>query len=128
MTGSITVSCLPEPLHTNSESEGDTGAGQTFQFCVRDTPTGFYFIHLHFPYHCGVNEYLNAARQDLQEASESMRSMLQGMRNDESNVNIDQPLAVLMFGSMERGNKVFRYQVFSSSPSIIFLSNSFLEI
>mmetsp|Transcript_28210 Transcript_28210/g.40169 ORF Transcript_28210/g.40169 Transcript_28210/m.40169 type:complete len:928 (+) Transcript_28210:19-2802(+) len=94
MTGSITVSCLPEPLQTNSESESPQAeSGQTFQFCVRDTPT---------------------ARQDLQEASESLRSMLQNIKDDQSTANDDHPLAVLMFGSMERGNKVFRYQSWES--------------
>eukprot|EP01035_Chromulina_nebulosa_P028896 gene28896-38217_t len=92
LTGSITVPCLPD----KNKEEGNVaakGGGQTFQFCVRDNPT---------------------AREDLQKASGTMQIILQGMQSSIPDVVDVKPLAFLMIGSMERGNKIFRYQSWES--------------
>ena len=51
------------------------------------------------------------AREDLQKASATMQSILQGMKSSIPDAMNVKPLALLMIGSMERGNKIFRYQV-----------------
>ena len=52
-----------------------------------------------------------SAREDLQKASGTMQIILQGMQSSIPDVVDVKPLAFLMIGSMERGNKIFRYQV-----------------
>lgn len=51
------------------------------------------------------------AREDLQKASATMEIILQGMKSTTPDAINVKPLAFLMIGSMERGNKIFRYQV-----------------
>lgn len=64
----------------------DSSADATFQFCVRDSAT---------------------SRQDLEAACQTLQQSLSS--------GAAAPLAVLMLGSMERGNRVFRYQHWESS-------------
>ena len=57
------------------------------------------------------HHYSLPAREDLQKASATMQTILQGMKSSNPDAIDVNPLAFLMIGSMERGNKIFRYQV-----------------
>ena len=59
----------------------------TFQFCVRDVST---------------------SKQDLIQSKITLKNILL------NNQNSYHPLAILMFGSIERGNKLFRYNSWES--------------
>ena len=77
-----------DPLSGSITVPSSPGLGASFQFCVRDSP---------------------AARQDLLLATGKLGALLADAAAGGS-----QPLALMMVGSMERGNKVFRYQSYEA--------------
>ena len=103
LSGSITVPSMPT-LSTLSTSQQPLlpvpGIGCSFQYIIRDPTT---------------------ARKDLLLATNKLYSMLsqgQDSTSDSdsggSHTGGKEPLALLMIGSMERGNKVFRYRSYES--------------
>ena len=77
-----------DPLSGSITVPSSPGLGSSFQFCIRDS---------------------TSARQDLLVASEKLQQLLKESVDCGSD-----PLALMMIGSMERGNKVFRYQSYEA--------------
>jgi small ligand-binding sensory domain FIST len=77
-----------DPLSGSVTVPSMPGVGSSFQFIIRDA---------------------TSARQDLQLAADKLESVLSQAASTGSD-----PLAMFMIGSMERGNKVFRFQSYEA--------------
>lgn len=86
MTGSIDIPCIPK-ISTDLKKK----ISNYLQFCVRDS---------------------NVARKELKTASLKLRSLLS--THDNGDLSIGEPLGLLLLGSLERGNKLFRYSGWES--------------
>lgn len=109
LSGGITLSSMPRTTTattvvttttttTATEDVSNPSHGPTFQFCIRDT---------------------NTARLDLQLATNCLQNNLVNIatniaKNEDITKSDESPFALLMLGSMERGNRVFRYQNWES--------------
>lgn len=102
LTGGISLPCVPTVEDSNVDTttkkmnivntvndvlRKDRGIGASFQFCVRSSAL---------------------ARQDLIRTRADLEAQLVSKSSADENQD---PLALLMLGSMERGSKVFRYTI-----------------